>query len=43
MCSIPNGFRDRAICMYSFKIIDKTEVLLTVYNIFCSSDKFVSL
>jgi hypothetical protein len=41
MCTIPNGFRERAISLYSSKIIDKKEVLRTVSNkgIYCSSDK----
>jgi hypothetical protein len=39
-CPIPNGFRDRAISLYSFKIVDK-DILGTVSNIgiYCSSDK----
>jgi hypothetical protein len=42
MCPIPNGFRDRAISLYSSKIADKKEILGTVSNtgIYCSSDKF---
>jgi hypothetical protein len=43
MCPIPNGFRDRAILMYSCKIIDTNEILRTVSNIYCSSEKIVSL
>jgi hypothetical protein len=41
MCPIPNGFRDRAISLYSSKIVDKKEILRTVSNagIYCSSDK----
>jgi hypothetical protein len=41
MCSIPNGFRDRSISLYSSKIVDKKEILRTVSNtgIYCSSDK----
>jgi hypothetical protein len=41
MCPIPNGFRDRAISLYSSKIIDKKKVLRTVTNtgIYCPSDK----
>jgi hypothetical protein len=27
MCTIPNGFRDRAISLYSSKIVDKKEIL----------------
>jgi hypothetical protein len=29
---VPNGFRDRAISLYSCKIIDKKEILRTVSN-----------
>jgi hypothetical protein len=32
MCPIPNGFRDRAISLYSSKIVDKKEILRTVSN-----------
>jgi hypothetical protein len=41
MCPIPNGLRDRAISLYSSKIIVKKEILRTVSNtgIYCSSDK----
>jgi hypothetical protein len=41
MCPIPDGFRDRAISPYSSKIVDKKEILRTVYNtgIYCSSNK----
>jgi hypothetical protein len=41
MCSIPNGFRDRAIPLYSSKLLDKKKILRTVSNnvIYCSSDK----
>jgi hypothetical protein len=41
MCSIPNGFQDRAISLYSSEIVDKKEMLRTVSNIgtYCSSDK----
>jgi hypothetical protein len=41
MCPIPNGFWDRAISLYSSKIVDKKEILRTVSNtgIYCSSDK----
>jgi predicted transport protein len=41
MCSIPNGFRDRAISLYSSKTVDKKELLRTVSNIgiYCSSDE----
>jgi len=40
MCPIPNGFWDRAISLYSCKIVDK-EILCTFCNIsiYCSSDK----
>jgi hypothetical protein len=30
MCPIPNGFQDRAISLYSPKIVDKKEILSTV-------------
>jgi hypothetical protein len=41
MCPIPNGFRGRAISLYSSKIGDKKEILRTVSNtgIYCSSDE----
>jgi hypothetical protein len=41
ICPIPNGFRDRAISLYSSKIVDKKEILRTVSNtgIYFSSDK----
>jgi hypothetical protein len=41
MCPIPNGFRDRAISLYTSQIVDKKEMLRTVSNtgIYCSSDK----
>jgi hypothetical protein len=41
MCPIPNGFRDRAISLYSSKIVHKKEILRTVSNtgIYCSSDQ----
>jgi hypothetical protein len=41
MCSIPNGFRDKAISLYSSKTVDNKEILRTVSNtgIYCSSDK----
>jgi hypothetical protein len=41
MCPLPDGFRDRAISLYSSKIVDKKEILRTVSNtgIYCSSDK----
>jgi hypothetical protein len=39
MCPILNSFRDRAISLYSSKIVDKKELLHTVSNtsIYCSS------
>jgi hypothetical protein len=41
MRPIPNGFRDKAISMFSSKIVDLKEVLRTVSDngIYCSSDK----
>jgi hypothetical protein len=41
MCSIPNGFLDRIISLYSSKIVDKKIILHTVSNtgIYCSSDR----
>jgi hypothetical protein len=41
MCPIPIGFRDRDISLYSSKIVDKKEILLTVSNtgIYFSSEK----
>jgi hypothetical protein len=41
MCPIPNSFRDRAISLYSSKIVDKNEILRTVSNtgIYYSRDK----
>jgi hypothetical protein len=41
MSSTLNGFRDRAISLYSSKIVDKKEILPTVSNrgIYCSSNK----
>jgi hypothetical protein len=38
---IPNRFHNGDISLYSSKIVDKEEVLLTVSNtgIYCSSDK----
>jgi hypothetical protein len=40
MCPIPNGFPDKAISLYSSKIVDKKEIWRTVSNagIYCSSD-----
>jgi hypothetical protein len=36
-CPIPNVFRDRAISLYSYRIVDKKEILRTVSNtgIYC--------
>jgi hypothetical protein len=41
VCLIPKDFRDRAISLYSSKIVDKKEILHTVCNtgINCSTDK----
>jgi hypothetical protein len=41
MCPIPNGFRNTAISLYSYKIVDKKKILCTVSNtgIYSSSDK----
>jgi hypothetical protein len=41
VCPILNGFRDRAISLYSSKIVDKKEIFSTFSNtgIYCSSDK----
>jgi hypothetical protein len=41
MCPIPNIFQDRAISVYSSKIVDKKEILHAVSNtdIYCSSDE----
>jgi hypothetical protein len=41
MCPIPNGFRDRAISLYSSKIFDKKEIVRPVSNtsIYYSCDK----
>jgi hypothetical protein len=40
-CLVPNGFRDRAISLYSSKIVDKKEIFRAVSNaaIYCSRDK----
>jgi len=42
MCSIPNGFRNRAIWMYNRKSVDKKEILrartVSHTGIYCSSD-----
>jgi hypothetical protein len=39
---IPNGYRDRAISLYSSKTVYKKEVLCTVFDsgVYCSGDKF---
>jgi hypothetical protein len=41
MCPIPNGFRDRAISLYSSKIVYKKHTLrtLSITGIYRSSDK----
>jgi hypothetical protein len=41
ICPIPNDFRDRVISLYSSKIVDKKDILLTVPDtgIYCSSGK----
>jgi hypothetical protein len=41
ICPISNGFRERAVSLYSSKSIDKKEILRTVSNtgIYCTSDK----
>jgi hypothetical protein len=41
VCPIPNGFRDRTISLYSYKIVDKKNILRTVSNtgIYCSPAK----
>jgi hypothetical protein len=33
MCPIPSRFRDEAISLYSFKIVDKKDTLRTVSNL----------
>jgi hypothetical protein len=45
MCPISNVFRGIDVSLYSSKIVDKKEVLLTVSNnvIYCSSDKVGTL
>jgi hypothetical protein len=37
MCSIPNGFQDRAISLYSSKTVDKKEIMTVSNNGICSS------
>jgi hypothetical protein len=41
MCPIPNGFRYRAISLYSSKTVDNKEILriVSTTGIHCSSDK----
>jgi hypothetical protein len=41
MCPTPNRFQNSAISLYSSKIIEKKEILLTVCNtgVYCSSEK----
>jgi hypothetical protein len=41
MCPILNSFQERAISLYSSKIVDKKKILHTVSNtgIYCSSEK----
>jgi hypothetical protein len=41
ICPTPKGFRDKAVLLYSSKIVDKKEILRAVSNtgIYCSSDK----
>jgi hypothetical protein len=43
ICPIPNCFRNRAVSLYSSKIVDKKEILHTVSNtgIYCSSDSSI--
>jgi hypothetical protein len=45
ICPIPNGFRVKAISLYSSKIVNKKERLRTVSNtgIYCSSDSLPSM
>ena len=41
MCPIPNRFPDRAISLYSCKIVDKEILgLISKIGIYCSSDRF---
>ena len=37
-CLIQNCFLDRAISLYSCKIVDNVETLCTVFNNYCSND-----
>jgi hypothetical protein len=41
MCPTPNRFQNSAISLYSSKIVEKKEILLTVCNtgVYCSSEK----
>jgi hypothetical protein len=43
MYPIPNSLRARVISLYTFKILDKKDILHTVSNagVYCSSDKAV--
>jgi hypothetical protein len=34
MCPVPNGFGDRAVSLYSSKIVDKKEILLFLVPVF---------
>jgi hypothetical protein len=45
MCPVPNRSRDTAISLYSYKIVDKKEILRTVSNagIYCPSNKVGSV
>jgi hypothetical protein len=44
MCPIPKRFRDRAISLYSSKVVDKKEILSTVSDpdIYCSRQSLES-
>jgi hypothetical protein len=41
MCPVPNSSRDRAVSLYSSKIVDMKEILHTISDIgiYCSSDE----
>jgi hypothetical protein len=41
MCSIPNGFRDRAIWMCNYKFFYKKQILRTLSNIYCPNVRFI--
>ena len=47
MYPIPKCFRDRVICFYSRKIVDKKEILrvrtVSDTGIYCSSDRVVTV